>query len=1095
MPLHKKDAFYSLRVRLLCRRCGGTHAHAPTVVRSMVEKNQQSLAESLQRLPFFHLVLLSLSLALETEQRHSRTHTRHHRHAFVEPHLHTAPAQSWQRSTRKSTPDRRNASLSSCLRHCSPATVVAAMQHNRKRERVAADEAENVGPRNTAAKRMLVAAADSSYVSPDLHIPIHLRLANMASDKGSDTKTSTPCSSMTARGAASDVTASRRVQRPHYKNSTTNRVAAASPLESIANASAHSSDSAESACSTAPHALLKRGRPQQPLRPALSRSATSSTPRSAASHPGRGRSISGIRCPVDYAAIGASPLTTASGKGGNAPSPSDPPPNASERHLWDTWRAKREQLELEVQTLTQYSEKLTEETQGVQDAIEGMLTEFDEEKQRVEVHHSATMARYQGFMNALRAREEACLAAQQRALERICTSRETVSQLRRGQEETQEAIILATDERDRLERELADANGTSAECAITLEHLQQEEDRMKDATYGLSGEVKELVLEMERLRKEKHRIDVQSMEIEMTRRELYSLCEELKGSIRVYCRVKGSTLAVALQLPRDDAACNATPVPQAARSSKPENIGTHVGEGTTATVAAPVAMPLFSRVPSRSGSLESSLSAGMLAITSTPTSIPGTAVGKTDPQRNVGGGGLHSGCSTTRSSMTTASAMADGEADVAADEGATPLFSFPDRGEADDLSNATRKAEQGELLRVLESASTTTVGGATPASAHTETPPLCTSTAQGQREGETHPPVGDGGAAAAAAVGLPYGCGRSITIHQTRSNATSTGLSSFAETFTYDKVFTGEAGQEEVYRDVEPLVRNAVDGYRVCIFAYGQTGSGKTFTMEGDVRGRPEVYGVTPRALQTILQRKAELTNEGWNYELSCTFIEIYNDVIRDLFQSGSARYESMVQQQNTATTPTSSASAYHTIKHIGDRTHITNVIERKLSNMEEFLQLYKQAVLQRSTAKTDLNDVSSRSHCIFTLYISGTNATIRQRSDGILCLVDLAGSERVNDSGVQGKQFKEAVNINRSLLDLGKCIRALRCGAVVPWRNCKLTYLLQNYLGAKGGKVLMIVTVSNAKIHALESLNSLRFAARVQETYVGTSVKRVTSM
>ncbi|CAJ1990340.1 C-inal motor kinesin [Leishmania donovani] len=965
------------------------------------------------------------------------------------------------------------------------------MRHNRKRERVAADEAENVGPGNTAAKRMPVAAAASSYSSPASHIPMHSRVVNVASDKSSGKKASSPYSPVTAPRASYDATAAQAVQRPHYANNTTTHAAAALSLDGIANASVRSSDSAESASSTAARAPLRRGRPQQPLRPPLSRSLMPNTPRSAAPLPGRGRGAAGLRSRVDHAATGASSPATAGAKGGNAASPTDASPSDSERQLWDTWREKREQLEREVQILTQYSHKLAEETQAVQDAIEGMLTEFEGERQRVEARHGATVARYQGFMDALRAREEACLAAKQRALDRIRTSRETVSQLQREQEATQDAIILATDGRDRLEQELASAKSTAAERAITLEHLQQEEDRMKDATYGLSGEVKELVLEMERLRKEKHRIDVQSMESEVARRELYSLCEELKGSIRVYCRVKGSALPVASQLPSDETACDVAPALQAVRSSKPDDICTCVGEGAAATVVAPVAMPPVSRLPSRSGSMGSTLSAGMLAVASTPTSTAGAAVAKTDARRNVGGGGLRSGCSTTRSSMATTSVMGDGEADATADEGAAPVFSFPDRGDADDISDTNRRAEQGGLLRVRGAAPTATAGSAAAASAHAVMPLLYPSTAQGSREEEAHLPVG----AAADALHLPYSCGRSITIHQTRSNATSTGLSSFAETFTYDKVFTGDARQEEVYRDVEPLVRNAVDGYRVCIFAYGQTGSGKTFTMEGDVRGRPEMYGVTPRALQTILQRQAELANEGWSHELSCTFIEIYNDVIRDLFQSGSARYEVMLQQQHTAPTASSSAAVYHTIKHSGDRTHITNVIERNIRSMEEFLQLYKQAVLQRSTAKTDLNDVSSRSHCIFTLYISGTNATIRQRSDGVLCLVDLAGSERVNDSGVQGKQFKEAVNINRSLLDLGKCIRALRCGAVVPWRNCKLTYLLQNYLGAKGGKMLMIVTVSNAKAHALESLNSLRFAARVQETYVGTSVKRVTSI
>ncbi|CAJ1030024.1 Kinesin motor domain/Microtubule binding, putative [Leishmania shawi] len=966
------------------------------------------------------------------------------------------------------------------------------MLPNRKRERGAAGEPESAAPSSTAVKRTPMTSKASSHASPSLHDPLRPRMVNLASDRSSEKEALALRPPVATQGAPRDVTAVQAVRRPHHTNSTTTRSVADSSQGGITNASPRSSDSAASASSTAARAPLGRGRPQRPLRPPLSRSAMPSTPQRAMLPSGRGRGATGLRSHVDHAITGATSLSTAGAKSGNAASPSDPPPTESERQLWATWREKRERLEREVQSLAQYSHKLTEETQAVQDAIEGMLTEFEDEKQRVEEHHNATVARYQGFMSALRVREEACLSARQRALDRICTSRETVSQLQREQAATQGAIISATDERDGLEQQLASANDAAAERTISLQQLQQEEDRMRDATYGLSGEVKELVLEMERLRKEKHRMDVESMETEVARRELYSLCEELKGSIRVYCRVKGAALPVEAQLPRDDTLCDEASEPQAIGLSKPEDIGTHLSESAEATAVASVEMPPLCRLLSRSGSLESSLSAAVLAVSSIPTTNTEAMVMTTDARHNTPGDGLRSGNSTTRSSVATASIMGDGEADAAADEGAAPVFSFPDQGEGDPLSDANHKAGQGGLPQVRGATPTGTTGSTTTTLAHAVTPLLCTSTAQGGEE--------EGGhfLTAAAVVGLPYGCGRCITIHQTRSNATSTGLSSFTETFTYDKVFTGEARQAEVYCDVEPLVRNAVDGYRVCIFAYGQTGSGKTFTMEGDVRGRPELYGVTPRALQTVLQRQAELANEGWSYELSCTFIEIYNDAIRDLFQSGSTRYEAAVQQQQqqaAMTASTTSSAVYHTIKHSGDRTYITNVVERNIRSMGEFLQLYKHAVLQRSTAKTGLNDASSRSHCIFTLHISGTNGTIRQRSDGVLCLVDLAGSERVNDSGVQGKQFKEAVNINRSLLDLGKCIRALRCGAVVPWRNCKLTYLLQNYLGAKGGKMLMIVTVSHAKAHALESLNSLRFAAQVQETYVGTSVKRVTSI
>ncbi|EPY23281.1 hypothetical protein AGDE_12968 [Angomonas deanei] len=132
---------------------------------------------------------------------------------------------------------------------------------------------------------------------------------------------------------------------------------------------------------------------------------------------------------------------------------------------------------------------------------------------------------------------------------------------------------------------------------------------------------------------------------------------------------------------------------------------------------------------------------------------------------------------------------------------------------------------------------------------------------------------------------------------------------------------------------------------------------------------------------------------------------------------------------------------------------------------------------------------------------MDGENAFIRQRSHGVLCSIDLAGSERVNDSGVQGKELKEAININTSLLNLGKCMYALRSlntnsnsNVVIPWRQSKLTYFLQHYLTGQGSKLLLIVNISNHRKHAAESLNSLRFAQRVSEVIVGPSGKRVSA-
>ncbi|CCW68646.1 unnamed protein product [Phytomonas sp. Hart1] len=255
--------------------------------------------------------------------------------------------------------------------------------------------------------------------------------------------------------------------------------------------------------------------------------------------------------------------------------------------------------------------------------------------------------------------------------------------------------------------------------------------------------------------------------------------------------------------------------------------------------------------------------------------------------------------------------------------------------------------------------------------------------------------------------------------------------------------------------------------------------------MEGSMASET-TQGIAPRALRTIFARQEALSRDGWHYTMSCSVVEVYSDEVRDLLQN-----PSLYDLSGPAAT-----ANYHTIRHNEQtgETVIGNTRTRRIVTMDDFRAVYRQATRYRKTAKTQLNDHSSRSHSIFTLRIDGRNETIRQQSKGVLCLVDLAGSERVNESGAQGQQFKEAVSINRSLLDLGKCISALRSGAVVPWRNSRLTYLLQNYLGAKGAKMLMVVTISNKSSYLTESTNSLQFATRVKDTLIGSSVRRISN-
>ena len=336
---------------------------------------------------------------------------------------------------------------------------------------------------------------------------------------------------------------------------------------------------------------------------------------------------------------------------------------------------------------------------------------------------------------------------------------------------------------------------------------------------------------------------------------------------------------------------------------------------------------------------------------------------------------------------------------------------------------------------------------------------------------------------------------RTIELVQLKTNATSTGTVEKPINFKYDYVYGPNAAQEQVFQNIEPLIESAVDGYRVCILAYGQTGSGKTYTMEGTF----ENQGVIPRSFSKICEAANILSERfEWSFEFSCTYVEIYNDVIRDLLLD-SEDYRRAIIDRN---------EVKHEIRHDGKNdTTITGVSVVSIRNYGDFNQILQTAHKNRTTARTKLNERSSRSHSVFTIKIEGFNPKLQQRTHGILCLIDLAGSERVSESGALGLQLKEAVNINRSLSHLGDVIAALgqrekresltdNCtdSHHIPFRNCKLTYLLQNYLGGEGSKVLLLVNISSAEEHVSETLSSLRFASKVNSTSIGTAKKKMST-
>jgi kinesin family protein C1 len=301
--------------------------------------------------------------------------------------------------------------------------------------------------------------------------------------------------------------------------------------------------------------------------------------------------------------------------------------------------------------------------------------------------------------------------------------------------------------------------------------------------------------------------------------------------------------------------------------------------------------------------------------------------------------------------------------------------------------------------------------------------------------------------------------------------------------FSFDKVFPPPTTQEQVFDEISQLVQSVLDGYRVCIFAYGQTGSGKTFTMEGPPRSKngvlllddPIAMGMIPRAVLQIFEASQSLTPKGWIFNIEASFLEIYNETLRDLLA-----------------TPSENESKKLDIRHIPNtvKTVVNDLTTIQVTSSEQVIQLLKKASDNRTIGETQCNERSSRSHSVFMLHVRGENTITSEKHEGHLNLIDLAGSERLSQSGSTGDRLKETQAINKSLSSLGDVIMALaNKESHIPYRNSKLTYLLQNSLGGNS-KTLMFVNISPASKHVSETICSLRFATKVNACQIGTAKK-----
>ncbi|XP_053558636.1 kinesin-like protein KIFC3 [Bombina bombina] len=288
--------------------------------------------------------------------------------------------------------------------------------------------------------------------------------------------------------------------------------------------------------------------------------------------------------------------------------------------------------------------------------------------------------------------------------------------------------------------------------------------------------------------------------------------------------------------------------------------------------------------------------------------------------------------------------------------------------------------------------------------------------------------------------------------------------------FELDRVFTPHATQEEVFREVSPLITSCLDGYSVCILAYGQTGSGKTYSMEG-ISSDP---GINQRALQLLLANVKERSS-AWEHQMSVSMVEIYNESLRDLLGT---------DPQSSLDIKISPGS--------GGELYVPGLTQKSVQSMQDINKILDMGHKQRATDNTNLNAHSSRSHAMLILTAKGRETSTGICTTGKLYLVDLAGSERVSRSGAAGDRLREAQCINRSLSALGDVFSALRSQqGHVPYRNSKLTYLLQEPL-SRDGKALLLLQVSPAEKNVNESLCSLRFGDRVRAVELGAPARKI---
>jgi len=329
--------------------------------------------------------------------------------------------------------------------------------------------------------------------------------------------------------------------------------------------------------------------------------------------------------------------------------------------------------------------------------------------------------------------------------------------------------------------------------------------------------------------------------------------------------------------------------------------------------------------------------------------------------------------------------------------------------------------------------------------------------------------------------------------------------------YSFDRIFGTQTSQEELFLQfVKPKLQKVLEGYNTCCFAYGQTGSGKTHSMFGDLNSE-EQHGMVPRAAAYIFD---ELEHCSSVFTVGCSFLEIYNERVRDLAKyfgkPGVGRKTSDIVSDHHKSCGSSvsirgdnnefrQVFCHDVCEDISGRVYVKDLRTITVRSAKEMLSLVEYGLSMRACHGTEMNATSSRSHVVLSLQV------VQQREkDGELLtlsadlhLVDLAGSERLKDSKSEGTRKREAGYINSSLSNLAKVISDLDPNSNathIPYRDCKLTRILQNSLSSDS-YIAMLANINPHPTWYDESLSTLDFANRLRKVQCRPHVNRIASM